>query len=154
MLHRPGSTIADGTVTVTNIYLDFISVITNISNILLSKGIPVAPNGFAQSGECSECLHQIITLPSLSSVIMCYVAVLFVCDMSHMYLFSVQTTLISTSGKFYPQQKLELKCPRSVYGNVKWKVNEKDPDSTKYTITSDTLTLNSAAYSDNGESQK
>ncbi|XP_056619642.1 adhesion G protein-coupled receptor F4-like [Triplophysa dalaica] len=108
---RPGSTIADGTVTVTNIYLDFFSVITNLSNILLSKGIPVAPNGFA---------------------------------------ISEQKTLISTSGKFYPQQKLELKCPRSVYGNITWKVNEKDPDSTKYTISSDTLTLNSAAYSDNG----
>lgn len=70
--------------------------------------------------------------------------------------FSEPKTLISTSGKFYPQQRLELKCPQSVNKTVNWKVNEKDPDKSKYTISEDggTLTLNSAAYSDTGESQE
>ncbi|XP_056619749.1 uncharacterized protein LOC130433963 [Triplophysa dalaica] len=109
---RPGSTIADYTITATNSNLNFTSANENLSKILSSKGHPVAPNGFAQTE---------------------------------------QTTLISTSGKFYPQQKLELKCPQSVYGKITWKVNEKEPDSTTYTISDEGGTLKfSAAYSDNG----
>ncbi|XP_057208575.1 adhesion G protein-coupled receptor F5-like isoform X4 [Triplophysa rosa] len=110
---RPGSTIADYTIIATNSNLDFTSANINLYNILLSKGITVAANGFAQTE---------------------------------------QKPLISTSGNLYPQQKLELKCPQSVNRTITWKVNEKDPDSTKYTISEDggTLTLNSAAYSDHG----
>ncbi|XP_073667574.1 adhesion G protein-coupled receptor F4-like [Paramisgurnus dabryanus] len=60
--------------------------------------------------------------------------------------------LSNRTEKIYPQESVTLNCPQSVEGPIMWKVNEKDPDSTKYTITNNnrTLIVNSATESDSG----
>ncbi|XP_073667584.1 adhesion G-protein coupled receptor F1-like [Paramisgurnus dabryanus] len=52
-----------------------------------------------------------------------------------------ETMLFIRTDKIYPKQSVTLYCPQSVMGPIMWKVNEKDPDSTKYSISPDNSTL-------------
>lgn len=55
-LHRPGSVIADYTISATSNNLDFGAANTQVFDSLKAKGINLVENAFAQSGKCSQCL--------------------------------------------------------------------------------------------------
>ncbi|XP_065124439.2 adhesion G protein-coupled receptor F4-like [Paramisgurnus dabryanus] len=63
-----------------------------------------------------------------------------------------KTMLFNRTDQIYPKQNVTLYCPQSVMGPIMWKVNENDPDSTKYSISPDnsTLTMKRADISDSG----
>ncbi len=55
-LHRPGSVLADYTISATSNSLDFGAANTQVSDSLTRQGIDVAEDAFAQSGKRSQCL--------------------------------------------------------------------------------------------------
>nr|XP_055042513.1 adhesion G-protein coupled receptor F1-like [Misgurnus anguillicaudatus] len=63
-----------------------------------------------------------------------------------------ETNFFNRSDKIYPKQNVTLYCPQSVKGQIMWKVNEKDPDSPKYSfgLGKSTLTVTNADVSDSG----
>lgn len=149
-LHRSGSVLADYTINAANNNLDFTSANRMIFGILWTKGIYLAPHAFAVTGK-DEKINISYCTWYINSVSYCFFSVMkwAVC-----LLLSEQKNL-STSDKLYPQQRVELICtrPQSGEGLMKWKVNEKDVDKTKYFITNDgTLIIKNAADTDSGES--
>lgn len=73
-----------------------------------------------------------------------------------MFYFFLEPKLLNTTrDAVYPLQSMTLNCPESTVKNtIQWSVNEKAPDSNKYSISPNgvTLTLKSAHESDSGES--
>ncbi len=55
-LHRPGSVIADYTISATSNSLDFGAANKQVSDSLRAQGIVLAEDAFAQSGKRSQCL--------------------------------------------------------------------------------------------------
>ncbi|XP_073708873.1 uncharacterized protein [Garra rufa] len=111
---RPGSILADYTISATSNNLDFGAANKQLSDSLSKQGIILAEDAFAQSDQKDL-----------------------------------------TTNQLYPLQKVDMNCIEpDVGGQIKWKVDNKDPalDKTRYLLSNDnkTLTVKNASESDSG----